>query len=149
MFVFALNLIMSDVALKTMPSTICKVSRVRFSLHVYTEWKSSAYIVYNPDWSLKNRLIRYMWLTVYRKKKSRVELDFPRIVSFPEKSHENFLKSFLLYIFFFSMEVKCAWNQFNADLLRRRPTETYFIIEIKYHRHPEYINLVESDPSFS
>lgn len=36
-FVFALNLIMSDVALKTMPSTICKVSRARFSLHVYTE----------------------------------------------------------------------------------------------------------------
>lgn len=36
----------------------------------------------------------------------------------------------------------------NAHLPRRRQTETYFIIEINYHRHPEYINFVESDPSF-
>lgn len=130
MFVFALNLIMSDVALKTMPSTICKVSRVRFSLHVYTEWKSSAYIVYNPDWSLKNRLIRYMWLTVYRKKSLGLNWTFPELLVFLKNRMKISWKA-PSSLPFFSMEVKCAWNQFNADLLRRRPTETYFIIEIK------------------
>lgn len=98
-------------------------------------------------------------------------MDLHRIVSFPEnllkisrKSLELNLTCTELLVFqkiawnfpeklpplylCFSMKVKCVWNQFNAHLLRRRPTETYFIIEINYHRHPEYINLVESDPSF-
>lgn len=98
-------------------------------------------------------------------------MDLHRIVSFPEnllkisrKSLELNLTCTELLVFqkiawnfpeklpplylCFSMKVKCVWNQFNAHLLRRRPTETYFIIEINYPRHPEYINLVESDPSF-
>lgn len=98
-------------------------------------------------------------------------MDLHRIVSFPEnllkisrKSLELNLTCTELLVFqkiawnfpeklpplylCFSMEVKCVWNQFNAHLPRRRPTETYFIIEINYRRHPEYINLVESDPSF-
>lgn len=98
-------------------------------------------------------------------------MDLHRIVSFPEnllkisrKSLELNLTCTELLVFqkiawnfpeklpplylCFSTKVKCVWNQFNAHLLRRRPTETYFIIEINYHRHPEYINLVESDPSF-